>query len=262
MPLFAPKKPCPHCGASEKQPRHPADYLCPQCRQPGPWASLQQVAAWEQWRAEEERRKAEMAQRKRQMELAEKAKRQRQLQAAASLTPIDIAGFITEKGERAYFGMAAKLADWTKQRGHYEGGGGIRGVSFKVPGVKGMRAYYGGVTQRQYIPGEVVWMLKDAGTAIVTNKRIVFRGQQMAVEWAYAKLVGLDVDPSNGCLLIQVSNRQKAHVLQLADYEVFETALEAAITAYQGGGTPRSAPPAASVPPPPPPPPLDLPPGR
>ena len=46
MSLFGPKKPCPHCGHKVSKPNDPADYLCPSCGQPGPWAIDEQVAAW------------------------------------------------------------------------------------------------------------------------------------------------------------------------------------------------------------------------
>ena len=51
------------------------------------------------------------------MELAKQVERKRQLETAASLTPIEVAGFITQKIEHAYFATDAKLAEWTKQRG-------------------------------------------------------------------------------------------------------------------------------------------------
>jgi hypothetical protein len=209
VPIFAPKAPCPHCGASVKKPKDPAYYLCDSCQKPGPWASPEQAAAWERWQADEARKKAEEEEKKRQIELARQAARQRQLQQAASLTPIEVAGFVAQKGEAVFLEMEAKLAEWTKGRGHYEGGGGIRGVSVRVPGTKGVRAYYGGLSPRQYVPGQEGWAIKDAGTAVITNKRIVFRGQQKGIEWAFAKLLGLGADRSNGSLEIQVSNRQK-----------------------------------------------------
>jgi hypothetical protein len=46
LSLFGPKKPCPHCARKVRQPKDPADYLCPNCGEPGPWASEEQVAAW------------------------------------------------------------------------------------------------------------------------------------------------------------------------------------------------------------------------
>src|SRR6476659_6109941 len=55
MPLFRPRAPCPHCARKTTQPRDPSDYLCPHCHQPGPWASPDQISAWQQVRADQER---------------------------------------------------------------------------------------------------------------------------------------------------------------------------------------------------------------
>jgi hypothetical protein len=242
VPLFREKADCPRCGAAVKRPSEVDDYLCPHCGGPGPWASAEQRSAWEQ--AERDRQRISQEQERARLEL-----RRRALQQAASLTPIQVPGFITQKAEQIYFAMPAKLAEWTKERGHYEGGAGIRGVSMKVPGTKSMRVYTGGLTQRRYVPGAEGWRFTEDGTAVITSKRIVFRGLTKAVEWNFQKLVGVDADRSNGCLVLQVSNRQKAHVLQLSDLELFSAALEAALR-----GTPAVLEePAPALPPPPPP---------
>ena len=55
MPLFRPRAPCPHCGKKSTEPRDPSDYLCPHCGQPGPWASPDQISAWQQGRAKQEK---------------------------------------------------------------------------------------------------------------------------------------------------------------------------------------------------------------
>jgi hypothetical protein len=227
VPIFRAKALCPNCGAEVKQPRDPQNYLCPSCWKPGPWASPEQRSLWEREEEEKKRRAAEEAERARLAELARQEARRRQLEQAASLTPIEVPGFISQKGEHAYLTMSARLGEWKKQRGHYEGGQGIRGLSIKVPGTKSMRAYYGGLSPRTYVPGEEGWQLTDEGTAIITSKRVVFRGTSRAVEWAFAKLIGVDADRSNSCLILQVSNRQRANVLQLADLEVFVAAFEA-----------------------------------
>jgi hypothetical protein len=60
MGLFGPRKPCPHCGKKVRQPSKTADFLCPRCGKPGPWASPDQVADWE--RSEPERQRLERAQ--------------------------------------------------------------------------------------------------------------------------------------------------------------------------------------------------------
>lgn len=235
MALLRPKQPCWHCGGSVRQPRDPAMYLCPHCDKPGPWASPEQVTAWETWKAEKDRKEADRQAAEFQAELVRREARRRQLKAAASLTPIQVPGFVAQKSESVYFQMGADLAEWKKTRGHYEGGGGIRGVSVKVPGVKGARAYVGGLSKRQYVPGEEGWMITDSGTAIITSKRIIYKGSNKSVEWRFDKLVSLDADRSNGSLVISVTNRQKSHVLRLRDYGLFEAVLNAAVERYQAG---------------------------
>jgi len=114
MPLFREKADCPSCGATVK-PSDPADFLCPRCEKPGPWASDEQRSGSEQ--AEEERQRYFRLQ-----EVARQQLRRRAFEQAASLTPIEVPGFIAQKSEQVYFTMPAKLAEWKEQRGHYEGG--------------------------------------------------------------------------------------------------------------------------------------------
>jgi len=44
---FSPKAPCTHCGRNVSKPKDEGKYLCPHCGEPGPWASPEQVHAWE-----------------------------------------------------------------------------------------------------------------------------------------------------------------------------------------------------------------------
>jgi hypothetical protein len=74
----------------------------------------------------------------------------------------------------------------------------------RVPGTKSMRVYSGGLSQRQYVPGEEGWQFTDQGTAVITSKRVVFMGQSKAIEWASPRLVALGADRSNNSLLLQI----------------------------------------------------------
>jgi hypothetical protein len=49
MPLFGEREPCANCGAKIKKPKDPETFLCPNCGQPGPWASDAQVKRWDGW---------------------------------------------------------------------------------------------------------------------------------------------------------------------------------------------------------------------
>jgi hypothetical protein len=57
MGLFGPREPCPQCGKKVRKPEDPAQFVCPHCGQPGPWASLEQVGDWR--KAEAERQELE-----------------------------------------------------------------------------------------------------------------------------------------------------------------------------------------------------------
>ncbi len=54
MTIFGERLHCPHCGKKVGRPRSPDDFICPHCKQPGPWASEQEASAWQA--AEEEKR--------------------------------------------------------------------------------------------------------------------------------------------------------------------------------------------------------------
>lgn len=249
MPLFGPKEPCPYCGALVKQPREGKSTACPSCGNPGPWAPEEEHATH---RAMVAARQAQQAQSRYEADV----RRHEQLSAALNLAPIQAPGFIAQKGEDAYYVAPAQLAEWKKGRGHYEGAAGIRAVSVKVPGTKSVRAYYGGLSQRRYVPGEEGWTVTNAGTAVVTNKRVVFRGGSKNMEWSFAKLVGADVDENNGAIVLQVSNRQRSNVLAFEDLEMFVIVFEAAVARFQDRPAPTLPPPtspgASDVPPMPP----------
>lgn len=239
MPLFKPKKPCRYCGVEVKQPREGQPTACPSCRAPGPWAPegehASHVADLQAQRAREEQAHYEA-----------NLRRYRLLDAALNLSPITVPGFISQKSEDVYYVAPARLAEWKKERGHYEGGGGIRGVSVRVPGTRTMRAYYGGLSPRTYVPGEEGWQVTDVGTAVITSKRVVFRGGSKSMEWAFAKLVGADVDEKTGAIVLQVSNRQRSNVLAFDDLEMFVMPFEAALASFQGNPAPTLAPPEPS----------------
>jgi hypothetical protein len=73
---------------------------------------------------------------------------------------------------------------------------------------------------------------KGTGHVVVTNKRVVFRGSNKNVEWALAKLVGLDIDETSNAMVLQVSNRQRSHVLNV-DLGVFALTVEASLARFQ-----------------------------
>lgn len=60
MGVFGPHEPCPHCGKKVRKPDDPDDFLCRHCGLPGPWASSEQMVAWD--RAQAERKQQELQQ--------------------------------------------------------------------------------------------------------------------------------------------------------------------------------------------------------
>lgn len=75
----------------------------------------------------------------------------------------------------------------------------MKGVSYRVGGHRGT-----------FVAGPEVLKIVDHGTAVVTNRRVVFQGAGKTREWLYAKLIGIEHDPVRGMSMLHVSNRQKA----------------------------------------------------
>ncbi len=221
MSIVRRKQACPRCGAAVKQPLDASGFLCPRCAKPGPWATAEQRTEWSEGQRERRRRAVDEQVLRAMQEATRLAARRDQLAGAASLTPIVAPGFVAQE-EDVYLSMAAQLAERKKQHGR------LGGLSVRVPGTKSVRAHHGGTDQRAFGPADEVWQITDEGTAVIASGRIVFRGATKALEWAFTKLVVVDVDAGHDCLVLQVSNRQKAHVLQLTDVELFMAALNAA----------------------------------
>jgi hypothetical protein len=95
-----------------------------------------------------------------------------------------------------------------------------------------MRVYSGGLSQRHFVPGEET--CTDEATAVVTSKRVVFRGQTKAIEW------GLRQACWRGRRSLEQPSRAagiesaESSFLQVADVEILGAALEAAIDGRPG----------------------------
>lgn len=72
-----------------------------------------------------------------------------------------------------------------------------RGVSYRVGGARG-----------QYVPGPQSPAVLDTGTALITSKRVVFRGDKESREWKFDKLTGIE-DAEESWTALPVTNRQK-----------------------------------------------------
>jgi hypothetical protein len=110
-------------------------------------------------------------------------------------------------GERIYFVLkGAALIEPRSAGGHWEGR--TQGVSFRVPGTKSMR-YRVGANKGHYVrDGERPTPI-DEGTAVVTDKRLVFAGAQQAREWLWAKTIGLQHQDDAPWTAVPVGNRPK-----------------------------------------------------
>lgn len=119
--------------------------------------------------------------------------------------PGDAAGFLLKKGEVPYLVISGcLLIEPRRAPGHFEGG--HQGASFRV--AKGVTYRVGG-SRGTYVPGPESPTPIDQGDALISNKRVVFRGAKQTREWLFDKLLGYDHDERDGWTALQVSNRQK-----------------------------------------------------
>jgi hypothetical protein len=122
-----------------------------------------------------------------------------------TLTPIELPGFIEQKGEKAYFKLDnVSLTEWRSTGSSYQGGS--QGVSFRI--AKGV-SYRVGVSQGTLTKNPEQLQVVDQGSAIFTDKRIVFAGTKSNREWDFSKMVNVDVGTNGIYVNIAVSNRQK-----------------------------------------------------
>jgi hypothetical protein len=90
--------------------------------------------------------------------------------------------------------------------GHWAGGS--QGVSVHIPGTKSMR-YRIGQTKGTYVQNDPKLTVIDTGSAVVTDKRVVFSGPKYTREWLWSKCIALDHQDDLAYTVIGVSNRQK-----------------------------------------------------
>ena len=140
------------------------------------------------------------------------------------LPTIDAPTLMTKKGEVVHMEMAATLL---KEVAHREYRGGYSGVSFRV--AKGVRFSTGGIRGHSVVVGTDL-QPADEGILSITSHRAVFSGHAKTIEFAYAKLVNLDV-LSDG-IRFHVSNRQTAHLFQVESGEAVAAAVNAAFQAF------------------------------
>lgn len=102
--------------------------------------------------------------------------------------------------------------------------GASRGVSFRI--AKGVRYHVGGTRGRSEIV-DTELQEADAGLLSISSKRAVFMGTRKSVEFAYPKLLNIDVFTDG--LRFHVSNRQTAHLFRVDSGDVIAATLNAAV---------------------------------
>ena len=87
--------------------------------------------------------------------------------------------------------------------GRYEGGYG--GVSFPVFGR--VRGHVGG-QRGTYVQGAESMKYTDSGETMITNERVMFRGDVRTEEWKFSKMMGMEHSP-DGITTISMSTKSK-----------------------------------------------------
>lgn len=133
---------------------------------------------------------------------------------------------MAKKGEVVHLETGAALLKEVAVR---EYRGGYNGVPFRV--AKGVRFNTGGFRGRSVVVGTTL-QTTDTGILSVSSKRAVFMGTAKTIEFAYCKLVNLDVLDDG--IRFHVSNRQTAHLFQLDSGQVVAATINAALQRLDG----------------------------
>jgi len=90
--------------------------------------------------------------------------------------------------------------------GHWQGR--TQGVSVHVPGSRSMR-YRVGASKGHYVREADKPTAIDTGTAVVTDRRVVFTGPKQTREWHWDKVIAVEHEPDSPWTAIPVENRTK-----------------------------------------------------
>jgi hypothetical protein len=114
-------------------------------------------------------------------------------------------GFVLDAGEPPY-GIVdgAALIEPRRVPGQYVGGS--TGVSFRI--MKGV-SFRVGQQRGSYVSGEERPTPIDQGMVVITDHRLLFRGDKYAREWLFSKLRGVSHSDDGHWTALAVSNRQK-----------------------------------------------------
>jgi hypothetical protein len=154
--------------------------------------------------------------------------RQDQLGLALNYRGSASADILLTQGEALFYTLTgAGLVENRRKPGHYRGGSSGVSVGF---GPVRTRV---GSTRGRYTQGPVVPTVIDAGTAYVTNKRVVFRGGKQTRECRFQRLIGVSYEARS--VTLSLTNRQ--HPVELRTGNVaadFAFYLQLALAHYRG----------------------------
>jgi hypothetical protein len=86
--------------------------------------------------------------------------------------------------------------------------GGYQGVSDHVPGTRSTRYRIGG-SKGHYVRSPDKPTAIDTGTAVITDRRVVFTGPKQVREWVWSKTISVEHEPDSPWTAIAVENRTK-----------------------------------------------------
>lgn len=113
-------------------------------------------------------------------------------------------GFMLENDEfPVAFITGTGLLTVVRGPGRYEGGYG--GVSFPIFGR--VRGHVGG-QRGTYVQGKESMTFTDSGETMITNVRVMFRGDIRTEEWKFSRMMGMEHSP-DGITTISMSTKSK-----------------------------------------------------
>jgi hypothetical protein len=138
---------------------------------------------------------------------------------------LDAPRLMIKEGEVVHLETPAALLKEVAIR-EYRGGYG--GVSFRI--AKGVRYHTGGMRGRSVVVGSEL-QTADTGVLSISSRRAVFIGTSKTIEFAYARLVNIEVFTDG--IRFHVSNRQSAPLFRVESGDVVAAVLNAAAQRFK-----------------------------
>lgn len=142
------------------------------------------------------------------------------------LEPIASPNLMPKKNEAVYLETRASLMKEVVQR---EWRSGSTGYSFRI--AKGVRYRVGNTRGRSVVVGTQL-QAEDDGILAVTSQRAAYLGSRKTMEFAYAKLMNVEVFTDG--IRFHASNRQKTPLFAVANGDLVAATLNAAMQRLEG----------------------------